>query len=444
MFGYYLRLATKSFARTPALTALMVLAVAFGIGACVVMVTIYHVMSGNPVWWKDDKLYAVTLDSWDVNEPADQSRPYLPPMQLTYRDVSFLRDTSLPGRKALMYLARGVLSGGSPNATPISVETRFTTADFFPMFEVPFLYGDAWSALDDRGSAPVIVLSRESNNRMFGGANSVGKAIRWNDQEFRVLGVLDHWEPQPKFYDLNRGAYNVPEDAFIPLQWGVDHQVKAAAGRCWKPEKLNSYQAILGSECVWLQAWVELASASERARMQSLLDAYTTEQRKAGRFERPLNNRLTRVSQWLEDNQVVRGDNRTLLGLAFAFLAVCLLNTVGVLLAKFLKGAPAVGVRRALGATRGEIVAQHLVEVGVITTAGALLGLALGALGLWGLRALYTLDEATRGGFREVAHFDIASVYAAIALAALSALVAGLYPAWRIGRIAPASYLKSL
>jgi putative ABC transport system permease protein len=141
---------------------------------------------------------------------------------------------------------------------------------------------------------------------------------------------------------------------------------------------------------------------------------------------------------------VVRGDNRTLVGLAFAFLAVCLLNTIGVLLAKFLNRASSVGIRRALGATRSEIVAQHLVEVGVLTTAGAALGLAFGALGLWGLRALYTLDATTRGGFREVAHFDVASVYTALVLAFAAALIAGLYPAWRMGRIPPAAYLKSL
>jgi hypothetical protein len=67
-----------------------------------------------------------------------------------------------------------------------------------------------------------------------------------------------------------------------------------------------------------------------------------------------------------------------------------------------------------------------------------------GALGLWGLRVLYTLDATTRGGVREVAHFDLASVYAAVVLALVAALGAGLYPAWRMGRIPPAAYLKSL
>src|SRR5439155_4986383 len=102
------------------------------------------------------------------------------------------------------------------------------------------------------------------------------------------------------------------------------------------------------------------------------------------------NNRLTNVGQWLKDQGVVQNDNRMLVGIAFAFLAVCLLNTVGILLAKFLNAAAIAGVRRALGASRRQIFMQHLIEVGVLAAAGALLGLVLGALGLWGVHALYT------------------------------------------------------
>ena len=49
MLGYYLRLACKSFRRTPGLTALMVGAITFGIAACIVTLTVYHTMSGNPI-----------------------------------------------------------------------------------------------------------------------------------------------------------------------------------------------------------------------------------------------------------------------------------------------------------------------------------------------------------------------------------------------------------
>ena len=49
MFGYYLRLALKSFGRNRGITALMVLAIALGIAVCVMTLTVYHAMSGNPI-----------------------------------------------------------------------------------------------------------------------------------------------------------------------------------------------------------------------------------------------------------------------------------------------------------------------------------------------------------------------------------------------------------
>jgi putative ABC transport system permease protein len=195
--------------------------------------------------------------------------------------------------------------------------------------------------------------------------------------------------------------------------------------------------------------WVELPDRASRERMQDLMDGYWAEQHKAGRFPRPRDNRLTNVGQWLKDQGVVENDNRMLVGVAFAFLAVCLLNTVGILLAKFLSAAAIAGVRRALGASRRQIFIQHLVEVGVLAAAGATLGLGLGALGLWGVHALYVTSSSVdstanlTGGYQQLTHFDAISVFWAVVLAMVSALAAGLYPAWRIGRVAPAVYLKS-
>ena len=124
----------------------------------------------------------------------------------------------------------------------------------------------------------------------------------------------------------------------------------------------------------------------------------------------------------------------------FAFLAVCLINTVGLLLAKFLNGAPITGVRRALGASRRQIFPQHLVEVGVLSALGALLGLALAALGLAAVHAPVRVGapSADRGGYQELMHFDVTGVIWAVVLAVAATLAAGLYPAWRIGRLPPA------
>ena len=442
MFGYYTRLALKSFGRNPGITSLMVLAVALGVAVCVMTLTVYHAMSGNPIWWKNDQLFAVTMDNWDPNHPYwwDSHPP-----ELTYKDAQFLMHSSIPRRKVVMYSTDGVVSQ-SGALMPTHVRTRVTSADFFAMFDVPFRYGGGWSNAADEPAQPLAVLSSEENRKLFGGANSVGRTLRWNDHEFRIVGVLDSYFPRPRFYDMNGGgSFQEPDGIYIPYGWGARFELlNNEETDCWKPEKLDSYQEFMASECIWQQMWLELPDGASREHMQAYLDGYWAEQRKTGRFQRPRDNRLTNVSGWLRFNKVVDTDNRVLVGLSFAFLAVCLINTIGLLLAKFLNGAAVTGVRRALGASRRQIFAQHLIEVGALSALGALLGLTLAALGLEAVRHLYAAAHlGERGGYQELMHFDTVGVAWAVILALVATLTAGLYPAWRVGRLPPALYLKS-
>ena len=444
MFGYYLELAFRNLKRNPGLTALMIGAVALGIAVCVMTLTMYRAMSGNPIWWKNDVLYAVTMDFWDPQEPAWDDKPELPPQQLTYRDAMAVYASDIPKHKVLMHKAVGIMSVDGQQVKPERVTTRVTTKDFFAAFDVPFQYGGTWTDAADAGPEPVMVISRKLNEKLFDGENSVGKRVRWNDNEFRIIGVREHWNPMPSFYDVNNGSLEESEDVYIPFGWSVALELDSAGNtNGWKPEDIKTYDQFLNSEVIWIQMWVELPDEETRDRFQTFIDNYAQEQKRAGRYQRPLNNRLTQVDQWLKDQDVVDNDDRVLVGLAFAFLAVCLLNTVGLLLAKFLNHAPITGVRRALGASRRQIFMQHLVEVGVISSIGAVLGLALGGLLLLGLKALYTFDPTDGGGTQAIAHVDVGSVVTALALAFFATIAAGLYPAWRIGRIPPASYLKA-
>jgi len=446
MIAYHLRLALESLGRTPGLTLLMLCAIAVGISTCIVTLTVYEATSSDPIRWKSGQLYAVTIDSWDPNEAANPKRPNLPPTQLAYKDAKYLLTSDIPTRKAAMFRTQDVISGGgAADAQPVPITTRVTGADFFPMFDVPFLYGTGWSAQLDKGAEPVIVISRELNEKLFGGANSVGRTLRWNNRDFRINGVLNTWFPLPKFYDLNRGAFDALEDAYVPFGWAEALGRFPNGGRvaCWRNDPIGSFQQFVQSDCVWLQMWVQLNDAASRGRMQAYLDAYWADQHQSGRFGRPMNNRLTNVRQWLVDQEVVDNDNRMLVGVAFAFLAICLLNTVGMLLAKFLKSAPGVGIRRALGATRGQIFWQYLTEAALLAAAGAALGLVLGALGLQGVHALYASGSIGPGGYQELTHVRWGSVLWALMLALVATLGAGFYPAWRLARLPPASYLKS-
>jgi len=441
MLGYDLRLALISLRRTPALTALMVGAIGLGISVCIVTLTVYHAMSGNPIWWKNNVLYAVTMDSRPAQQPGNSPDPDEAPDQLSYRDATYLYGSDIPRRKAIMVTVGAWLSGAPGEAGPDHIRARATSADFFRMFDVPFKYGGAWASAADQGPEPVIVLSHDENQKLFGGADSVGRSILFNDHPFRIVGVLARWNPQPRYYDMTVDSFGDSAAAFIPFDWDAQLGIWPTGHMsCWGSDNPSTYEQVTGSGCVWVLLWVELPNAASRERFQAFMDAYWAAQHKMGRFQRPRDNRLWQVSQWLTFHHVVSDNSRLLLRLAFAFLAVCLINTVGIELTKFLRAAPFTGIRRALGASRRQIFQQHLAETALIAVAGAALGLLLSWAELGAIHALYAGSQDAYG---LLAHFDPLGVIWALGLAALATVVAGLYPAWRIGRVPPVLYLKS-
>jgi len=443
MFGYDLRLALQSLRRNPGLSALMVLAIALGIAVCTVTFTVYHAMATNPIPERSDRLHAVTLETWGTERPYDEDHPEHPPMLLTYRDATYLYGAKAAPRAVEMYKSGALLRPERVGVKPFNATLRITSHEFFGMFDVPFQYGRGWDAAADTGPQPVVVLSHETNEKVFGGENSVGRTLQLGTVEYRVIGVLEPWAPSPKFFDLNNGAFEDAEDAYIPFGWGRALQMPVYGNtNCWKSETQNSYDDFLNSECVWLQFWVDLPTAADRDRYQAFIDNYARAQKAAGRMPRPLNNRLYDVAQWLDRNEVVQRDNRVLIGIALLFLGVCLVNVVGLLLAKFLNGASLTGLRRALGASRRDIVRQHMTEVLLIGVTGGVLGLLFAVGGLVGIRSIYNSDF-NRAAYERLTEIDPTVVLVSLALSLLAGAIAGYYPAWRIGRLPPAVYLKT-
>src|SRR5262245_55522112 len=299
MFAYDLRMAILSLRRNPYLTCLLVAGIALGIGVSTTFVTAMYTFAGHPIPNKEANLFYVEMDSWDPLRAYDDDHTERPPNQMTWMDVNASRKSDIPLHSAGMYKATLTVHPESKEMRPYRADTRLTDADFFEMFDVPFSYGSGWDAKADAGPEPVVVLTDETNQKLFGGENSVGKTVRLEERDFTVVGVMAPWRPIPKYYDPHNGAQDEPEKLFIPRAWCEPMEIISAGNTSgWKRSDGEGFSSFLASENIWVQMWVEVKDAQQKERYKAFLDAYALEQKKLGRFQRPLNNRLLSVSQW--------------------------------------------------------------------------------------------------------------------------------------------------
>ncbi len=437
MLRYYMRLGLLSIKANWALSLLMVAAIAIGIGACMTIVTVRHVMADNPIEHKNDVLFHVQLDNWNPNDPYDE--PNEPPEQVTYLDSTALLEAARAHRQVISFKSDRVVQPDGDGVMPFQEEVRATSADFFAMFDVPLEYGSGWDAEADRNEEKVVVLSAPMNERLFGGEDSVGRMVTMNNEPFRVVGVLDEWNPIPTFYDLNNNPFEGVEEIYAPFSVAVAGEWGSAGNNsCWKPIDEPGYEGYLASECIWIQMWVELPTAEEKEAYLQFLDDYVVEQKQLGRFPRDLNNRLSTPEEWMIDREIVDDTVSVLLALAILFLVVCLLNTIGLLLAKVIRRRSDISLRRALGASRSELFKQYIVEAGLIGVAGGLAGVGMTWLGLRGIENVFSEYDF----IEYLVTMDWQMIGLAVVLAIVSALGAALYPTWRACRVSPATTLR--
>jgi putative ABC transport system permease protein len=436
VFGYLLHTAWRSLKRNPFLSLLVVVGIGLGIGVSTTFVTAVYRLQLHPIPEKEGQLFYVRMDSWDPDRAWDDDRPDDPPSQMTWRDALAVTSGDIPTHQTFMYKAQLTVHPEDKDMRAFRSSARVCTNDFFNLFEVPFQYGAPWSDAADAAADQVVVLDHATNSKLFGGEDSVGETLRIQNRDFTVAGVMAPWKPTPKYYDTHNNPFGDPEGLFIPIMLSEALEINGTGNDSnWKGYDGEEYADALASEKIWIQTWVQLDTPQQREQYAAFLDAYALDQRKMGRFERPLNNWTQETAAWLEYEQMVPQEAKTLLIISLLFLVVCSVNLIGILLGKFLARAPEIGVRRALGASRGAIFMQHLLECELIAVVGGIAGLGLSVLGLWIIEALFAVDLNFK--------LDLNMVGAGMLLALVAGLLAGAYPAWRVCRIPPAQYLKA-
>jgi putative ABC transport system permease protein len=435
MFLYNIRIAAKSLRRNPILTTLLIGAIALGICVSTTFVAMRHMLGKDPLPGKSEQVFYIRLDSWDPARAYVPDDPKSLPPQVTWRDMQALMRSKIPTRQTASFKSNFFVYPDPKVGRPYNETVRFVFGDFFPMFRLPFQYGSGWDKAADAKPEQVIVIDAATNEKLFGGVNSVGKTVRLGERTYRVVGVLDTWRPSVKFYDLTQDVISPPEAMFIPMNLTPALEPSSAGNiDGWKNSGADGYAAFLQSEVSWIQYWVELPTQHQQQAFKDHLVAYAREQKKYGRFQRPLHVEMTNLPKLMDEFRVVPPQVRAMSIVSLLFLAVCSLNLVGLLLGKFLARIPEVSVRRALGASKFQVFLQHIVECELVGVVGGTLGLAL-SFGM-----LKAIGKVIPNG--SIFTLDLEMIGVSVFLSLIAGLLAGIYPAWRVCTVPPAMQLK--
>jgi putative ABC transport system permease protein len=436
MFTYFLELAVRSLRRGAGMAALMVLAIGFGVAASMTTYAVFRAVSGDPIPWKSSRLFVPQVDMWGSMGRGSDGEP---PAAMDYTDALALMRAHRAARQSAMYQISPSITPADSGKHAFNVVGHAVYGEFFPMVDAPFLYGSGWSASDDAQQAAVAVISRKLNQKLFGGANSVGKVVNVEGKDYHVVGVLNTWNPQPRYYDIfNSGAFDTrQEDVFLPFERAIAMNLSGNNSSCMGAPEESGLIGLQHSTCAWISFMVELDDAAAVTAYRQYLDNYAREQQHAGRFQWAPNNRLRDLPAWLDYMQVVPRDTKVSVLVALGLLIVCLVNTASLLLSKFLRRSGEIGVRRALGAPRLAIYGQFLTEAGVIGLAGGVLGLLLTALGVLSVSWVLPKDIAA------LTRVDGPLLILTLLVAVIATVLAGLYPTFRAARVQPAWQLKS-
>jgi putative ABC transport system permease protein len=435
MLRYYFLLALVGVRRSPWLVVLIIISMGVGVATCMTVVTWRHALSLDPIPQKSHRLF-------NLQDPA---APYNSGGYFTYDTLRKLRHVDPQNAEAvLMAGAVGDLSREDDSSHLYGVGVRYATSNFFRVFDVPLLEGRAWTSEEAQEGTPVAVIRRDVAEKYFPGSSPLGRRIHVGKTLFTIIGVTGAWNPQPRYYDLSSaaGAFGGGGDAvFVPetaIRYAPDNLMVSMTCHSRNQAQNDSPpepSSLLDSSCEWLTIWY-LVDHRDLPRLRRALKNQLPDLLRASRTRKL---RLLDVPQILAAADIVPGSVHLYVLLGLFFLLLCVVNASGMQLSRLMRHAPQIGIRRALGASRGDIVQQYLCDALLIGVLGGLLGIALTFAGLYGLRHI----PERYVSYAHMARMDSGMFAAMLLLVLVCSMLAGVIPAWMASRSDPATVIKA-
>ncbi len=406
-FSQDFRQAVRGLAKRPGFVLTASITLAAGIGAATALFSVFEAVLLRPLPYPEPERL-VYLFEFQEGARGERHGP-APANVLDWR-----RESESLSEVAAWWIESTTILGDSGNEAE-EVPSAMVTADFFPAIGVAPLLGRTFEPGEVASGERVTLLSYELWQRRFAGEETVvGRDVRFKDASWRVLGVMPASFRTP-------GTLEGEVQLFKPWDFERDYAHHSGPPRNWR----------------FLQAAARLAPGVSIGSAQAEIEAIA----EGLAASHPATNRGWSVALVPMREVLVGGAEPALLVLAGAVLFLLLLacaNVAGLLLVRASARGRELAVRAALGASRGRLARQLLVESALLAFSGGVLGIALAWAGVT------LLLRFQPGGIFRIEETVLDSRVLAFALAASAAagLLSGLAPAFQSATKAPSESLK--
>jgi putative ABC transport system permease protein len=417
MLGHYLLIAIRILMRNRVYAAINIGGLALALAGCVLILGYIRYEQSYDGWLKDSgRLFQVQTTIHPPGQPdvRTQASPFPVGEQLAAGFPQVEAITSLSAGKTVT----------ERDGQPVFIDATTVDGNFFKVFDLPFAYGSAATALPDTNS---IVLTEKEAIRQFGTADVLGRRFTLGagpgKRDYKVSGVL---RDLPRNTSLRIGVMYRGDIADIPIErrgWGnFDqlHYVKLRAG---------ADAAMVNAA---LPGWEKRAvpSGTLDGKQFSMADVFDL------RLE-PITGVHLGVAQ--EAALTPAGDPRALVTfavVALLTLGMAVMNFVNLTTARALQRTREVALRKVLGARRRELIAQFMAENVLIAAVAVLIAMAIAELAMPWVAQAMGADMQLRYLGKDGMLLPV------LALFAITGLAGGLYPALYLSRFKPAPVLN--
>jgi putative ABC transport system permease protein len=256
---------------------------------------------------------------------------------------------------------------------------------------------------DVRASAPVVLLSEPLAETMFGALDPIGRSMRINGKPFEVIGVFRLSESI--FTAFNRNL------AIMPYTSAIKH--------------LAAWDGMLT---------VFTVTAPDATQEEAMDQVITLLRTMRGLRPADANDfAVVRQEEFLATfNKVTGVFFMVMLSLSSVALMVGGVGVVAIMMIAVTERTREIGIRKAIGATKREILWQFLFEAVTLTCIGAMIGMAVGAGGAYLIAAFTPIPASV----------PFTAVVAALLMAATAGVLFGMWPAWKAARMDPVEALR--